>query len=309
MKYYLITLILLAFLYGCVADQHLAKTADTKLIEKHLANIAKTNGFRNYKNPQLLNSIASYIFNNFLLYCDTVYFQEYTVETTTYKNVIGIINKAKQEKIVVGAHYDVAGDQEGADDNASGVVGLLELARLLNQQELNYQIELVAYSLEEPPFFRTEHMGSYIHAKDLHDNKIDIKGMICLEMIGYFSEESGSQDYPLPHKKLIYGEKGNYILIVQKFADGSFGNDIKRYMKHADFIETKSVKLSSAVPGIDFSDHLNYWKFGYNAIMVTNTSFYRNKNYHQATDKMETLDIDKMSSVINEVFIAIKSME
>lgn len=152
-------------------------------------------------------------------------------------------------------------------------------------------------------------MGSYVHAKSLKDNNVRIKGMICLEMIGYFSEESGSQDYPLAHKKLIYGDKGNYILIVQKLNDGNFGNKIKGLMKNADLIDTKSIKALPALPGIDFSDHLNYWSIGYSAVMITNTAFYRNKNYHQKTDTMETLNIDKMSAVIDEIYYAVINMK
>ena len=146
-----------------------------------------------------------------------------------------------EERIVVGAHYDVCGNQEGADDNASGVVGVLELARMLHQEKTNYQIEFVAYTLEEPPYFRSEQMGSYIHAKSLVNESVKLKGMICLEMIGYFSDEDHSQDYPLPHKKMIYGSTGNYILLVQNFAKPDFGNTIKKLMKSADLIDTKSI--------------------------------------------------------------------
>jgi Zn-dependent M28 family amino/carboxypeptidase len=109
--------------------------------------------------------------------------------------------------IVIGAHYDVCQEQEGADDNASGVVGLLELARLLKNEKLKYKIELVAYTLEEPPFFRTEYMGSFIHAQSLQQAKTDVLGMICLEMIAYFSDKKGSQEYPIGLMSLFYGKK------------------------------------------------------------------------------------------------------
>lgn len=149
----------------------------------------------------------------------------------TYKNIICTINPEKKERIIIGAHYDVCGNQDGADDNASGIVGLLELARQLKNLDLNYRIDFVAYTLEEPPFFGTDYMGSHIHAKYLFDNKIPVKGMICLEMIGYYRDDENSQDYPLGFLSWIYGKKGDYITVVQKYWNGKFGNDIKRQMQ------------------------------------------------------------------------------
>ena len=129
---------------------------------------------------------------------------------------------ANKKRIIVGAHYDVCGNQEGADDNASGVVGLLELSRLLKGKSLNKRIDLVAYTLEEPPYFRTEYMGSYIHAKSLKDEKLDVYGMVSLEMIGFFKDHRKSQTYPLGMISLCYGSKGNYITLVKKIRAGEF---------------------------------------------------------------------------------------
>lgn len=276
--------------------------SDTSLIQKHLAKITKTKDFRNYQNIEQLNETAAYIKNEFLKYTDHVSFQEYEVDGVTYKNVIGSFGPQNQRRIIVGAHYDVCGDQEGADDNATGITGLLELARLLRDQHLTYRIDLVAYTLEEPPYFRTENMGSYIHAKSLAESNADIYGMICLEMIGYFSDEKKSQDYPLGILSFFYGNKGNYITLVKKYGAGRFAKKFTRKYKATKIIRTKKFTGPEALQGIDFSDHLNYWKFGYSSIMVTNTAFYRNKNYHQPTDTMETLDLHRMSKVIDGVF-------
>lgn len=283
--------------------------SDTVILRHHLQQITKTAHSRNHQNISTLNSVAKYIYDEFSKYCDTIYYQTYTVNGTEYKNVVGLIGQLNSDKIVIGAHYDVAGEQEGADDNASGVVGLLELARLLSVENLKYRIELVAYTLEEPPYFRTEQMGSYIHAESLSRKGEGIKGMICLEMIGYFSDVPGSQDYPVGLLSLFYGNKGNYITVVQKFGNGRFGREIKRRMKSQNIIRTKSLKAPARLEGIDFSDHLNYWKFGYRAVMITNTAFYRNKNYHHSTDRMETLDLNRMSQVIDEVFLSVKTMK
>jgi hypothetical protein len=291
---------------SCLTDVPIINNHSSKdIIENHLISITKMDGYRNYQNTDALNYVAGYIYSDFSKYCDTVYYQPYIINGVEYKNVIGSVGVENEKRIIVGAHYDVCGNQEGADDNATGVVGILELARLLKDEELKYRIDFVAYTLEEPPFFRSDYMGSFVHAKSLNDEKTPVEGMICLEMIGYYSEEENSQQYPLAYKKIVYGNKGNFIMIIQKQGNGKFGDEIKSLMKNAELIDTKSIKAPAIIPGIDFSDHMNYWKFGYSALMITNTAFYRNKNYHEATDRLETLNTDKMASVIDEVCYAI----
>jgi hypothetical protein len=168
--------------------------------------------------------------------------------------------------------------------------------------KLSHRIDLVAYTLEEPPFFRSEQMGSYIHAKSLHDQKVDVVGMVCLEMIGYYSDEPGSQHYPLRSLKLFYGDRGDFITTVKKMYAGNFARKFAKAMKHSELISSRVFKGPKRLAGLDFSDHQNYWKFHYSSVMVTNTSFYRNSNYHQKTDRIETLDLVRMSKVIKTVF-------
>lgn len=276
--------------------------SDTTIIKSHLTAITKTEKFRTYKNIDQLNKTADYIKTVFSQYADSVFFQEYSVNGQVYKNVICSFGTENKKRVIVGAHYDVCDNQEGADDNASGVVGLLELSRLLKGQKLNQRIDLVAYSLEEPLYFRTEYMGSYIHAKSLVDNKTEVYGMISLEMIGYFKDEKKSQTYPIGLLSLFYGNKGNYITLVKKFGAGQFTRKFCRKYKSTKAISTKKFTGPTFLPGIDFSDHLNYWKFGFSALMLTDTAFFRNKNYHEPTDKMETLDIKRMAKVIDGVF-------
>lgn len=285
-----------------------ASNADTTLIKQHLVNITKTEKFRNHKNINQLNEIADYIKSSFQTYTDSVTFQEFDVNGKTYKNVIASFGTEHKKRVIIGAHYDVCGNQEGADDNASGVVGLLELARMLKGEQLNYRIDLVAYTLEEPPHFKTEYMGSYIHAKYLKDNNIDIYGMLSIEMIGYFSDEKKSQTYPVGLLSLFYGNKGNYITLVRKFGSGKFARKFVKHYKKSKTINTKKFTGPKFLPGIDFSDHLNYWKFGFSALMITDTSFYRNFNYHEPTDTIETLDIKKMAKVIDGIYNTITTL-
>ncbi|MEY3235958.1 MAG: hypothetical protein RI883_59 [Bacteroidota bacterium] len=286
-------------LFFILVFNYYAQSSDTNLIVRHLTEITKTKGYRHFLNVDLLNETADYISIDFKKYADTVYFQEYKVNGLTYKNVICSFGTKNKARIIVGAHYDACGEQEGADDNASGVVGLLEIARQLKGIELKHRIDLVAYTLEEPPFFRTENMGSYVHAKSLKDNETEVFGMVSLEMIGFFLEEKKTQDYPIGLLKMFYGSRGNYITLVNKFKKGKFAKQFTTSYKNTKLLPIKKFNGPKALPGIDFSDHLNYWNLGFSALMLTDTAFYRNKNYHQVSDVMETLDILKMAKVID----------
>lgn len=281
--------------------------ADTALMVNHLKFLTQGPGYRNYANPDQLNKIATYIYQYYSLYADTVYYQEFAVEGQVYKNVIASFGTRNKTRIVVGAHYDVCGNQAGADDNASGVTGLLELARLLKGQKLRYRIDLVAYSLEEPPYFRSNFMGSYIHAQAMVSEQI--YGMISLEMIGFFSDRKKSQDYPMGFLKMIYGSRGNYITLVKKSQGGRFVKQFYKTFKRTSGIRTKKFSGPAGLPGIDFSDHLNYWKFKISALMITDTAFYRNKNYHEPTDTLETLDLSRMANVIDGVFTSLVNLK
>jgi Zn-dependent M28 family amino/carboxypeptidase len=277
-----------------------AQNADSLRILEHLTAITEIEGYRNFQDTNALNEVAEYIYNDFTKYADTVFYQYYFVGNMRYKNVIARINSNKHlPTLVLGAHYDVCGLQKGADDNASGVAGLLETGRLLKGKNLNYAIELVAYTLEEPPFFRTEFMGSNIHAEKIVEDETDVYGMISLEMIGYFSDDENSQDYPLRFLKLFYGSKGNYITLVNRFSKGTFARSFTKSYSKNEHISTKKFTGPQSLTGIDFSDHMNYWNRGISALMLTDTAFYRNKNYHESGDTIERLDIHRMSKVID----------
>ena len=289
--------------------KNLARLSDTSNLRKNLELIINTRSFRTSSNVDVLDTLAEKIRIEFLKNTTRVSFQSYKVDGKEYKNIIASFGPEEGERIIVGAHYDVCGNQDGADDNASGVAGLLELARLLKDKSLKYRIDLVAYTLEEPPYFNTKKMGSYVHAKSIHDNNIPVKGMISLEMIGYYSDNENSQDYPIGIMKWIYGDKGNYITIVQKSFCGEFAKQFKTLSFKNNSILTKSFRAPTFFGGISLSDHKNYWEFGYSAAMVTNTAFFRNHNYHEGTDKVNTLDIPKMGLVIDGVYRTLTQLE
>ncbi|MDH3347969.1 MAG: M28 family peptidase [Desulfobulbaceae bacterium] len=301
---------------------------DAQRMRKNVSNISRKHYPRNYRFPGNLKDIADYIADHFAKAGGQVYIQEFETRGETYRNVIAVFGIQKDEKvsvnkedyeenlaaghlkphIVVGAHYDASGDSPGADDNASGVAGLIELGYLLGQEELSGQVELVAYCLEEPPFFRTPDMGSYHHAALLKEHGVDLEIMICLEMIGYFTDEENSQSYPAPFMKLYYPSKGNFIALVGKLSQGGITKKIKGLMTGSTELPVYSLNAPSFMQGVDYSDHSNYWHFGYQAVMVTDTAFYRNLQYHTYKDRADRLDYQRASMVVVQVYEAVKGL-
>jgi hypothetical protein len=207
---------------------------------------------------------------------------------------------------VVGAHYDVCGEQPGDDDNASAVAAVLELARLLERHrpDVAHRLELALWPLEEPPNFRTPAMGSAVHARRLADGEVPVGGMICLEMLGYFSDRPGSQSFPVPGMGLLYPSRGNFIAVVGNGPSWRLTREVKARMDGATELPVRSINAPALVPGVDFSDHFNFWRQGWKAVMITDTAFYRNPNYHQLTDTPDTLDYGRMARVVTGVYAA-----
>lgn len=279
---------------------------EVKRLKKTVNFLAKLKPARNHKNVKSLDKAAAWLKKALEKDGYKVEEQPYDVDGKTYKNLITRIGPKSAPLVVIGAHYDVCGDQPGADDNASGVAGLLELARLLKARapKLKNRLELVFYTLEEPPYFASKNMGSYVHAKSLADKKIAVKAMICLEMIGYFSSAPNSQGYPMPQMKQMYPTTANYIAVVGNPASGKLVELVKARMAAAIKLDVQKLVAPPRLKGIDFSDHRNYWAFGFPAVMVSDTSFYRNRHYHKTTDTPKTLDFKSMAQVVEGVYAA-----
>lgn len=266
--------------------------------------------YRNYQNLESLEKVSKYITDEFVSCGFECEEQKWMAEGNEYKNIIASMQTGKKQRLIVGAHYDVCGDQPGADDNASAVAGLLETARLIseNQPELDFGIDFVAYNLEEAPFFTTKEMGSYIHAKSLFDARTELVGMICYEMIGYFSDEPGSQTFPVPELDKIYPDTGNYIVVVGIEKHKRFYETIHRLMSDGSGIGVEKIVFPDGNGLAGRSDQRNYWDFGFDAVMISDTSFLRNPNYHQITDTIDTLDFDRMKEVVNSSYHAITKL-
>lgn len=190
--------------------------------------------------------------------------------------------------IVVGAHYDTVPGSPGADDNASGVAVLIELARLVPSG-----VRFVAFANEEAPYFLGPEMGSFVYARE---RGAKVRAMFSLEMLGYYSDTPGSQAYPAP-LGLFYPDRADFIAFV---ADLGARNLLRKaigvFREKARF-PSEGVAAPSFIPGIAWSDHWSFRKHGYPAIMITDTAFYRYPHYHRASDTPDKLDYERMARV------------
>ena len=275
---------------------------DAAVLQKHVKYLSVDVYPRSFGFPEHLNAAADYIKNDLTAVGIVVEEQKYLVQGVPYRNLIARFGPADGKVLVMGAHYDSHGDTPGADDNASGVAGLLELAKLLQKSPPSRPVELVFYTLEEPPYFRTENMGSAVHSRSLVESKRPVDMMISVEMIGYFTDAPDSQSFPLSAMKLVYPTQGNFIAVVGRYKDMVATRRVKSALKGVDGLPVRSINAPALVTGIDFSDHLNYWAQGFSAVMVTDTSFYRNHEYHRSGDTYERLNYPRMAQVVQGLY-------
>jgi hypothetical protein len=261
---------------------------------------------RTFRYPASLNKAADIIAAKLKRYGYKPTRQWYTVDGNRYQNVLAHLGPATGPRLVVGAHYDVAGNRPGADDNGSGVAGLLELARLLKTRTPpKKRIDLVFYTLEEPPNFGKSTMGSYVHARSLFRRKIKVEVMLSLEMLGFFRDKNNTQKYPHPLMRWKYPSKGNFLAIVGNEASRKQVLRLYASMRGNRGMPVEQLVAPASLTGVDFSDHRNYWKFGMPAVMLTDTAFFRNPHYHKHSDTPDTLDYKRMGEVVRSTLFAL----
>lgn len=269
--------------------------ANKENLYRHVEFLTSIYPYRNYKNIESLNKAADYIEAELNKTGLPINQQQWMVEGNIYKNIIAYSQPVKAKRFIIGAHYDVYQDQPGADDNASSVAGLLEIARIMTESgiELDYGIDFVFFSLEEPPFFKKKEMGSYIHAKSISKNDLDYIGMIALEMIGYYREKSETSKDVANHK--------NYLIVsgIKKYDD--FNKKISQLLKTQEKMDSRRLSYADDYPNNGPSDHRNYWQFDIPAVMVIGTGGQGNPNYHTVTDTIETLDFEIMTQAANSL--------
>jgi Zn-dependent M28 family amino/carboxypeptidase len=259
-----------------------------------------------------LSRAADFIEQEFTSLGMKVESQAYGTYSSRVRNLI--VEKRGQNdskpQILIGAHYDTVVNTPGADDNASGVAGLLELARLLRDYPNERTIQFVAFTLEEPPYFYTPKMGSRVYAKRLKLDRIRLQLMISLEMIGYGGKDL-NQSYPFPLMRTLghYPRKGDFIGIVGNLRTRRMVGVVKRAMQQACSIGVESLSAPGFLPPLYLSDHSSFWKCGYPALMITDTAFQRNPNYHQPGDTEDTLNYEFLAETVKGVYSAVVALD
>ena len=206
--------------------------------------------------------------------------------------------------IVVGAHYDSVPGSPGADDNASGVAVLIELARLLGDSGA---IRFVAFANEEMPYFMSREMGSFFSAGQARSRGEQLRAMLSLEMLGYYRDAPGSQHYPFP-LSFFYPDRADFVAFVGDLGARSLvRKSIKAFRTHSHF-PSEGVSAPGFIPGVTWSDHWSYRSHGFPAIMVTDTAFYRYPHYHLPSDTPEKLDYERMARVTLGLAAVIREM-
>lgn len=227
--------------------------------------------------------------------------QSYEVDDQTVRNLEIIIEPAASgadvRTIVVGAHYDFAFNTPGANDNASGVAAVIELARLLKDaRPARTRLRLVAFVNEEPPYFQTEDMGSYRYAAMLRAQAEPVAAMITLETIGHFSDQPGSQHYPPPLGRLL-PDRANFVAFVGMMGSRALvRNVVGSFRRHTAFPSVGGV-APGFIPGIDWSDHWSFAQHGIPALMVTDTALFRYSHYHKPTDTPDKVDYERLARI------------
>lgn len=204
--------------------------------------------------------------------------------------------------VIAGAHYDSAAGSPGANDNATGVAAVIELARILKDRPLpaSSQIRLLLYANEEAPHFGTDRMGSLVHARSLRAQGARVKAMLSLETLGYYSDETGSQHYPPPLER-HYPAAGNFVGFVGDLDSRSLVEQaIGVFRRHAEF-PSEGLAAPPSLPAIYRSDHWAYRAFGYPAIMITDTAPYRYPHYHRPSDLPEKVDFGRLARVVEGI--------
>ncbi len=219
---------------------------------------------------------------------------------TCHNLEVEIEGKARPgEILVIGAHYDSVPGTPAANDNASGVAALLAIARAFAEDETPpaRTVRFVAFANEEPPFFQTGDMGSLVYARECRERGDNLVGMVSLETIGYYSEQSGSQQYPFPFQ-LLYPDTGNFLAFVGNVRSrGLLRDAIGAFREHAAF-PSEGAAVPAFIPGVGWSDHWAFWQEGYPGIMVTDTAPFRYPYYHTERDTPEKLDYERMARAV-----------
>lgn len=294
-------------------------------LSSHVDHLAMKIGQRNFLFPNGLRASADYIEAKFSEYgykpertsfkadvsLTSTYREAQKDANFSYENIVAEIKGVTHpdEIIVIGAHYDSAplDNCRAANDNASGVAAVLELARMFSGRTFDRTLRFAAFPNEEPPFFQTNSMGSYVYAKGCKSRKENIVGMFSLETMAYYSDKPESQNYPYPLSK-FYPDKGDFIGFVGNISSRRLVRKSVGIFRGKVKFPCEGASLYSDIPGVGWSDHWAFWEMGYPALMVTDTAPFRYPFYHTASDNPDKLDFDKMARVVKGLETVIQEL-
>jgi len=266
-------------------------------LREHVVVLGERIGERNLRLPAKLEAAAVYVEGVLRRWGAEVRREEYRCRGAPVRNVEGVLKGAGEGVVLVGAHYDSVAGSPGANDNGSGVAALLEMARLLAGRPLAQTVRLVAFVNEEPPFFQSPEMGSYVHAAEARRRGDPITAMFSLETVGCYSDEPGSQRYPMP-LGLFYPNVGNFVGFVSNLPSrGVLHRAVAAFRRHTSF-PCEQVAVPGWIAGVGWSDHWSFWKHGYPGVMVTDTAPFRYVHYHTAEDTPDKIDYPRMAEVV-----------
>lgn len=291
-----------------------ASSDAAKRLESHVEELAGSIGRRNYKHARGLGLAENYIREGLKRDGYDLVEQKYDVTPPGATQSLQMTNfiatrpsmRPGAPVLVIGAHYDTALETPGADDNASGVAVLLELAHRLRRSNGDKDVQFVAYGTEEPPFFGTPQMGSSFHAQSLKTTGRVVAGMASLEMLGYYDDAKGSQKYPFP-LAMFFPDKGDYIGVISDLKSRQFLKAFVREFTPSENLPVVSAALPGWIGEIRLSDQCNYWDRGFPAIMISDTAFLRYRDYHMPTDVPSNLDFNRMADVTDGLEAAVRN--
>ena len=270
------------------------------VLRQDVEKLADEVGERNVVHYQNLSTAEDFIEKSFEEAGYEVRRHGYEVSGKTCYNIeVEISGTVKvNEIIIIGGHYDSVIGCPGANDNATGVAAVLALARAFAGKRLSRTLRFVTFVNEEPIFFQTSQMGSFVYAKGCHERGEKIVAMLSLETIGYYSNEAGSQGYPFPIG-LFYPSIGNFVAFVGNISSRGLVREVVGSFRRQVKFPSEGGAFPSIIPGVGWSDHWAFWRMGYPAIMVTDTAPFRYPYYHTAQDTPDKIHYDYLTRVVD----------
>jgi Zn-dependent M28 family amino/carboxypeptidase len=271
-------------------------------LTRHVDCLAGLIGPRHLGQPRALAAAATYVERELTAAGYTISRQTYTASGHEVANLVAELpgGRRANEIIILGAHYDTVWCTPGADDNASAVAVLIEVARLLRALKPERTVRFVAFPCEEPPHFHTGEMGSQVYARECRVKGELVRGMLCLEMVGYYTTAAGTQQIPPGIPRMFHRflpKRGDFLAAVGNLRSWRLVWKFRRGFKRAVRFPLLSLALPESIQEIRLSDNSSFWDQGYPALMLTDTSFLRNPHYHLETDTPATLDYERMAQV------------